>query len=181
MRTFEKIKQELELKKFLYSENGTLHFPSDISKRILVRHFDGKIPTKMIPVYTDITKALEDFVTKNEALSSLVVIQQPFEIGSDFIARIHHVYYVSIDSYYDEDEDCEIPPQFDQLKAIISDLQKEILEKSDKILLRIIENSFVKPTFKTYFDYNINKFINVDPKMDIDDLKEWQAAVEVDC
>lgn len=177
MRAFEEIQQELDLKKFLYSEHGTLYFPSDVSKRILVRHFDGKIPTDMISVYKDVTKALDDFVKANEALDKLAIVQQPFEVGSDFIARTHHVYYVSIDSFYDEDEDCEIPPQFEQLKQVIADLKENGDSDVDKILLQIIENSFILPTFKTYFDRNIQRFVNVDPKMNIDDLNNWQEAL----
>jgi len=181
MRTFKEITKELELKKFLFSENGTLYFPTDDDKLILVRHFDQEIPKEMSTLYANVTKALDDFVKSNEALNSLVNVQQPIEVGTDFVAITHHVYYISIDSYYDEDEECEIPSQFDLLKTIFTNLKKQKYQKSERILLRILENSFVLPTSKTYFNSIANKFINVDPKMDIDALKEWQAAVEVDC
>ncbi len=181
MRTFKEIQKELALKKFLYSENGTLYFPADVSVRILVRHFDKTITKEMIPLYVEITKALDRFAQENKALSSLIIVQQPFEIGEDFIARTHHVYYVSVDSYYDEDEDCEVPPQFETLKTLISELKQAELSDADSILLRILEKSFIIPTTKTYFDHKQDKFINVDPKMDINDLTEWQTAIEENC
>lgn len=181
MRTFKEIQKELGLRKFLYSENGTLHFPTDVSKRVIVRHFDNKINKELVPVYVDIMKALDQFAQENDELNSLIIVQQPFEVGVDFIARTHHVYYISVDSYFDDDEDCETPPQFEKLKKLILELKKNNLKDSDKILLRILENSFIIPTMKTYFKSKLGKFINVDPKMDIEDLTEWQAAIQENC
>jgi len=93
----------------------------------------------------------------------------------DFITRTHHVYYVSVDDYFDDDTSYEIPSQFQLLKDVFIALQKNEMTKQDKFLFGILEKSFILPTSKTYFNNSMEKFINVDPKMDINDLNEWNS------
>lgn len=177
MRDFESLKLELELIEFDKGKNGTLYFPKDTNNRILVRHFDKDISVEFIPIYAKIIEELQRFIDNNSVLSKFIQVVQLDEVGKDFIIRERFVYIASIHNYFRDDEDyVEPPPAFYIVKEALEKLESCALSPKEVVLVNILIKSFIRSTFKTV--PMEEKFINYEPKMDVNDLKEWQATTK---
>src|SRR5436305_923928 len=109
MRQFTDIAAELGLKKYLDSPFGTLYFiPFAVgAPSIVVRRFDGEWPPELAAPYAELIRAAQRWIERHPGLARLVRVEQPVEVGSDFVARKHHRYHVSTDAYVD----WENPPE----------------------------------------------------------------------
>lgn len=175
MRTFDNISSELGLKKFIFSETGTLYFvPSGVGKpRVMVRHFNGTIPPIAIPAYAALIRDIGKWVELRPELARLVRIEQPIEVGQDFIARPHHTYYTSIYSYSRQEDEPEPPDELKEMQAIFRQLIGKSSDPAERIIEEILSRSLLEPTRKTYFSDEEGKFIVVDPKITREDLENY--------
>src|SRR5438045_1096711 len=88
------------LAKFLDSPAGTLYTVSGHPwPETMVRHFDADIPPELIGAYAELTAAADEWLAGKPDLAELIMIEQPTEIGSDFIARPYRMYEVTTRSY----------------------------------------------------------------------------------
>ena len=175
MRNFEKIKSELNLKKFLESDLGTLYFIpySPGSKRIIVRHFNHDNASKNFAAYLELMKAIKEWLKLFPGIDELVRVEQPLEIGTDFISRPHHTYMTSLISY-DTDEDPPDPPEeLFKMREAMRNIVGKSKKQKDKIIEDVMIRSILKSTAKTYFNGNEGKFIIVEPKFLPEDLENW--------
>ena len=150
MRKFEQIKKELNLKKFLHSELGTLYFipAKQDAARIMVRYFDKTLPPSDINTFVEIIRSVKGWISQYKELSDIVEVVQPIEIGIDFIARPHHTYYVSLRSYDDKEDGIDPPKEFEQLKASFNTF---FLSLSEILFISVKFSAIVFPFSKKVF------------------------------
>ena len=174
MRTFTEIRDELALKQFLDSPLGTLYFvpAAPGSPRIMVRHFDRALPARLVAPYARFLRALHDWVDERPIISYQILIEQPIEVGSDFIARKHHTYYTSTSAYTDWQDPPEPPEQLAEMRR---DLRDEIAEDAatprDILITQVLTRSLLEPTGKTFYDDL--QFVVVEPRFIPEDIEEW--------
>jgi len=180
MRTFSDIEKELGLRRFLPSERGTLyHVPAAVgAPRLLVRKFDGELPPSLVQPYAEITCAAQRWIERDQKLDRLVRIDQPIEIGTDFIARIHKTYNTSTRSYAESDDVPETPPELEEMKDQFRFTIGKSTDRSDTIVERVLARSLLEVTDKTYFsdsekDPDEGQFVVADLKITREDLEEW--------
>jgi hypothetical protein len=91
MRKFADIELELQLMKFTDSANGTLYCVpvSPGAPRLVVRRFDRALPPSLVTAYARLITDAAVWIAADPELAKLVRIEQPTEIGSDYIARRH--------------------------------------------------------------------------------------------
>jgi hypothetical protein len=177
MRTFENISKELGLKKFVFSETGTLYFvpAGEGTPRVIVRYFNGTIPAADVMAFARLILALGKWVELRPELARFVRIEQPIEVGYDFIARPHHTYYNSIYSYSQQEDPPEPPEELEEMQAIFRRMIGKTSDPAERIIEEILSRSLLEPTSKTYFSDEEGKFIVVDPKITREDLERWLA------
>jgi hypothetical protein len=103
------------------------------------------------------------------------------EIGKDYIIRPFNVYQIDVRDYFDEDEPIEPPKRyFEMIKVFSEEILKyyvdyeELYATKETIIKRVLRKSIFGMSGKTVFEYKINKFELVEPKISIKDIEEWQ-------
>lgn len=182
MREFTDIQRQLGLKEFLESPMGTLYFvPSNVQcPELIVRRFDGEAPPALVQPYAEIVRAAQQWIERHPELAPLVRVEQPAEVGADFIARKHHVYYVRTASYADRDEPLEPPEELEEMRAKFRAAIGRSKNPRDVIIECVLARSLLLPTGKTYpgeseDEPGLTQFIVVDLKLTREDLEEWAA------
>ena len=177
MRAFSEIRTELGLKEYLPSPLGTLYFnPTFIrtlsAPGILVRHFDSKVAPALTQAYVSFMRALQDWVGERPELAYTIRIEQPIEVGSDFLTRPYHMYYTSTRTYVQSDDPPETPEELEEMRR---DLRAAIAEDAanprDALITRVLTRSLLEPTSKTYFEGP--EFIVVEPEFTPEDIEQW--------
>ena len=182
MRTFADIQRELGLRRFLASELGTLYFglESAAGPQLMVRHFDGEAPPSLVGAYAEIVKAAQEWLDERPQLARLVRVEQPVELGTDFIARPFHVYLVRTNSYLDAENPPPEPEELAEMRQIFHDEAGQSRYWQDVIVERVLARSILEPSGKTYPGEPADgspwtQFVIVDPKLTLADLQEWDA------
>ena len=176
MRRFSDIEKELGLKKFLYSELGTLFYipSSPGSSRVMVRFFDAQLKPEFIDSFVELLSACQNWVEEKTDLEKLVRVEQPIEVGLDFISRPHHTYSTSTDSYEDEFEPVDPPKELSVMRKVIRSYIGNAVNDNIGIIQRIMGRSLIEPSSKTYFDDDEMRFIVVEPKLKVTDIIDWK-------
>lgn len=177
MREFTDIQRELGLKLFLESPWGTLYFVpiAPGSPRILVRHFDSELPADLAAPFGDLMRATQSWVERHPQLERLVRVLQPMEVGRDFVAREHLVYYTSTSTYVESDDSPEPPPELDEMRNVFRGLIGASADPKDVIIESVLARSLLEPSAKTVFTEDEGKFLVVEPKPTRDELERWAA------
>src|SRR5262249_39318899 len=121
MREFADIERELHLMKFTDSRNGTLYCVpvAPGAPRLIVRRFDGEVPPSLVPAYAGMTVAASAWIAADPELSKLVRIEEPTEIGREYIAR-RHFNATSLDAFLEtdpEEDPPDPPPELSRMQA----------------------------------------------------------------
>lgn len=177
MREFVEIQQDLGLKFFLESDNGNLYFVpiAPDAARLLVRRFDRNLAPALIPAYVDLLSAAQRWIESDPDLSGLVRVEQPNEIGRDFIARQHHL-GDSLRSFLDTDPEDNPPEPPDELALMQTRFRERAKAAGDvreALLVSILACSIVEPSAKTLYSYRESRFVVVDLKPTRADLERW--------
>lgn len=177
VRTFEGIRNEYGLRRFLASRLGTLHYVPSApgSARLMVRRFDAELPPRMAAHYADVVRAAAAWVDRHERLRQLVRVEVPVEVGEDFVARPHHTYITSIDAYEEWEDPPAAPPELGVMRDAARAAIAGAADERDGIIARVLTRSLLEPTGKTYFNEAEGRFVIVDPKMEPADVQQWAA------
>lgn len=99
------------------------------------------------------------------------------EIGVDFVARRFHATYTPIRRFDQPDEFDDHAP-FPELIAMRDALRRNLDTSSgrDAILERILRRTLLEPTGRLYFHLGLDRFVVVEPKIDANDLLQWQEG-----
>jgi hypothetical protein len=182
MREFAAIQRELGLKKFLDSSLGTLYFVpfAPGAPRVIVRHFDSEIPPTLVKPFADLVRAAQQWIEHRPELARLVRVEQPIEVGRDFIARKHHTYYTSTAAYEDWEDPPAPPEELEQMRHTFRTAMGRSVDPRDAIIEAVLKRSLLEPTGKTYFgtsdkSESEGQFIVVEPKLTHEDVERWAA------
>ncbi|NPD23120.1 DUF4604 domain-containing protein [Corallococcus exiguus] len=177
MRDFATLHRELKLKPFLESPLGALYLSREVpgASRLVVRHFDGSLPSTMVGPFVAMLHSTQQWLERNPELERLVSIEQPVEVGSDFVARKHHIYGVNLSSYTEWDEPPAPPPQLARMQKAFRGSRGKSTDPRDTLLEKVLARSLLEATAKTYFDDDEERFIVVDLKPTADEVKRWAA------
>ena len=181
MRNFREIKKDLQLKKFLFSELGTLYFdPSHSDSRsLIVRHFDAELEPMYVAPFGLLVGACQNWLTQSSTLNGLVRVEQLSEIGVDFVSRRHYVYYYSTDSYDTRPNDLEVPSELSSMRNAVRNLTRpDPSEQKLQVVQTIVERSLLEPSGKTFFHTDEMKFVVVEPKIEPQDVRIWAALLK---
>lgn len=173
-RSFEDINRQLRLKKFLDSPLGTLYLvpASPGSTRLIARRFDRELEPSLIAPYVGLIRACSEWVQRWPALRAAATIQLPTEVGVDFVARPHHTYVYSTDSYADNELGLDIPDQLALMRQALRESLDAVRGERDEVVATVLTRSLIEPTHKTYLGDD-DRFIVVEPKMTPEDVKAW--------
>jgi hypothetical protein len=163
-KTFIAIRDRAGLQKFLESASGSLYFDPTADDRgvatLLVRHFDRDLPASLIPAFVELAKAAQEWLGRHPAVSRCVVVEQPVDVGEDYVARHHHVYFTSLRSYDepDEDEPVEPPDELGPMRAAFRAAAGQSRDERDRLVEAVLARSLLGPSGKTYLG-NDDRFV----------------------
>jgi hypothetical protein len=182
MREFADIEQELRLEKFLDSRNGTLYCVAvgPGAPRLLVRRFDRDLPPSFVPVYASLLAAASAWIATDPELAALVWVEQPKELGRDFLAR-RHVNATSLDAYMEtdpEEDPPEAPPELEAMQQRFLDRRAHLQTARDRLLATVLSRSILERTTKTMYEERTEQFVIADLRPTRDELEDWQRIDE---
>lgn len=180
MKSFDELKKEVVLIRYIGSEFGTMYFEPDLprDKETIIRHLDGKLTIELLPIYVELHNSIRDWINNNPAMREFVYMPDLLEVGKDYFIRPFYVYDIAIQDYFDKEDPIEQPILFEKM---ISAVSQELINAPGKesIIQRILRKSLLEPSGKTYYNYRMNKFVIVEPKISLDDLEEWKQKERV--
>ena len=178
MKSFEKLRKEISIvESSMSSDFGSKYIDTNLpqNEMIVIRHLDTSLALELFPIYEELYYAIIEWIDSTPKVKEYVFMPSLVEIGKDYFIRPFYVYDIAIRDYMDkEDEDYIEPPElFEEMQNEVSN---ELKEESGKegLIQRVLRKSLLEPTGKTIYDQIINKFIIVEPKVSLEDIKEWQ-------
>jgi len=177
MREFANIQRELQLMKFTDSTNGTLYCVpvSPGAPRLIVRRFDRDLSPSLVTAYARLIADAAAWIAADPELAKLVRIEQPTEIGSDYIAR-RHVNATSLDAFLEtdpEEDPPEPPPELSRMQARFRERAKLASGAREALLASILTRSILDRSQKTFYDSEAEQFVIADPTPTRDELEAW--------
>jgi hypothetical protein len=179
MREFAAIERDLHLIKFTDSRNGTLYCVpvSPGAPRLIVRRFDQDLPPSLVTAYARLIADAAAWIVADPELAKLVRIEQPTEIGSDYIAR-RHVNATSLGAFLEtdpEEDPPEPPPELSRMQARFRERTKRASSAREALLASILGRSIVERSQKTFYDAEAEQFVIADPTPTRDELECWST------
>lgn len=153
MRSFADITETARLKKFLESKSGTLYFDTTgPAATMIVRHFDRDLPPALVRPFVALNAAARSWLEHHPEVARWVAIEPVLEAGADFTARRHHVYYQSLRSYDEPDEDdpIEPPDELAPMRAAVRAALGHAGDERARIIEDVVARSLLGSTGKTY-------------------------------
>jgi len=153
MRSFAEISHTAGLKKFLESRSGTLYFDAERpTPTIIVRHFDRDLPPAAVRSFAELNAAAQRWLVAHPEVARYVYLEPPTEIGEDFVVRPHHVYYQSLRSYDEPDEEdpVEPPDELAPMRQAVRAALGHPANEREQVVEAVLARSLLGPTGKTY-------------------------------
>lgn len=180
MSEFQKIKEKRGLKRFLGSDLGTMYFNPNVLPQndVIVRHFDSKLQYKHLASYVQLYNEIVEFMN-DSSLVKFVEIFPLIEVGEDYVSRPFHSYDFATSDYFDEEVGDDFIPRelMDEIRKHVEALQLKTESAKQQLVMKVIYNSLVAPSNKTYFNNSSNKMIVVEPTIKVEDIIEWDQLV----
>jgi hypothetical protein len=175
MRDFRAIQQSVPLTDFLDSRLGTLYLAklTPGADWAVIRHLDRELPPSRTAALADLIGATQRWIDQRPELARWIWVQQPVEVGRDFIVRPHHVYTTSLESYESDEDPPETPPELEQMRSVLRTAMGRPASAGDAIVEAILARSLLEPSGKTYLGEET--FVVVDPKVTPEDVEAWFA------
>lgn len=163
---------------FLNSTNGSLHCVpvAPGAPRLIVRRFDRELAPAMIPVYVELLAAAQRWIAADPELAQLARVEQPSEVGHDFIAR-PHLNATPLDAYLAGDPEDDPPDPPDELALMQARFRARAAAAADpreELLTAILARSLLAPTHKTMYSLAESRFVVVDLKPTRAELERWR-------
>ncbi len=176
MRDFESARADLELQPFLASALGQLYLrlPGAGRAGLIVRRFDTGHRFRAVAL-ASMLRAAQRWIERHDQLARLLRVEQPVEVGQDFVARPHHVYYTSTDTYADDDDPPEVPHELDVMRTAFRVAAAAASSAPERLLVAVLTRATLDPTGKTYFNEAEGRFVAVDLSPRAEELDRWAA------
>ncbi len=177
MRNFDDIRREPGLKKYSDSPLGTMYMVLDSRgvARLIIRHFDRDLSPDLAKSFVDLLHAAQEWIARHPSVATSVIVVQPAEVGSDFVARPFHI-YSSTKAYVDWDDPPEVPPELEQVRQALRREMGTSTDSRDTIVETVLARSLLEPASGTYFNEDDGQFIVVELALTPDDVKLWHAV-----
>ncbi|HUQ01165.1 MAG TPA: hypothetical protein VM261_01660 [Kofleriaceae bacterium] len=180
MRNFNAIQQSLELAPFLESANGDLYIRREADgDRFLVRRFNRALAPSLTLAYARLLAEAQTWIERDSSLASLVRIEQPIEIGEDFLMR-RFVGATSLASFLNEDADDDPPEAPDELvpmQSLFRQLGARAVSAQDILLVTVLARSLCEPTYKTIYSFHEERFVVLDLKPTVNELEQFKTLM----
>ena len=164
---------------YLAGPMGMLYFdPSaDGDERVLVREFDETYSPELVAAYADLIRAVNRWVRSHAAVARWVSIEEPVEVGADYLTRPYPMYYNSTGTYDDTPETPDPPSELETMRSAVAaaQAQDDLSRDGAQVISRVVTKSLLEPTGRTYFNDLDDRFIVVEPKIDRADVLKWAA------
>jgi hypothetical protein len=181
MRNFNAIQESVELAPFLESANGDLYIRRETNgDRFLVRRFNRTLPPSLTGAYARLLAEAQSWLERESALASLVRVEQPIEVGEDFLMR-RFVGATSLASFLNEDEDDDPPEAPDELapmQTLFRQFAARAVSAQDVLIVTILARSICEPTYKTIYSFHEERFVVLDLKPTVDELEQFKTWME---
>jgi hypothetical protein len=175
MRRFSDIHRAMGLEEYLWSPWGTLYFNpgSKRASRLIVRHFDRELSVALVGPFVDFLQEAQGWIERHPSLAELVRVEQPVEVGGDFVARRHHAYHTDISHYTGGEDAPESPEELERMRDAFRAATQEAKSPRDALITTVLARSLLEANGKTYFNDDEGRFIIVEPKPTPDELQRW--------
>lgn len=179
MRLFEQLNNEFDL----YGPIGTNNilgakYANDYysnNELIVVKNFGGVLTPKQVSIYYKIIQEFGKWV-EQEGLTEYIFIEQPCEIGEDFIAipNKQHMFFRSTSELEGEEELKHLKDAYQEaLKPIKISYSKLSDFAKNQILKGVIKRSVFMSSWETYYSESQNKIIVFEPNILKEDILKW--------
>jgi hypothetical protein len=173
-REFADLRSEPGIELFLRSAIGSLYTVSDENgwPVRMIRHFDAELEPALVGTYAEVTAAVDEWLAARPALAQLARVEQPVELGRDFVARPYHVYETSTRTYTDQ---AEPPPELEQLHDALRAELGAPDDDREAIVQDVVSRSLLEPSGRVFFDDDMRQFVVVEPKIALEHARRWAA------
>lgn len=185
MREFEQIKQEKNLRgpKKWNGYVGAAYMVNlgpnyDTEEFLRIRHFDGPNYETEKQASVQISQEFRKWVSES-GLSAIIFVEQPAEVGIDFIAfpNAGHAFFRSTFELDGQDELLEEQQAYQNTLPAVLEKWKELENTGNSaVLKRVIKHSILNVSDETYYDLDNSKLVVFEPIIQEQDVKEWQLA-----
>lgn len=175
MREFSEIERNLGLEKQGFTVHGTLFvMPARVAaERVVVRRFDGDWPAALIPAYSTLLRASSVWLEHDGELAKVVRVEQPTEVGRDFIAR-RQLLGTRLSAYLKDDDRPEAPSELGTMQArFIAKVAAAGEEPRANLVADVLRRSILEPTGYTIYSEREDKFIILDLNVTSEELERW--------
>ena len=181
MRNFNAIQSELDLVRFIASENGDLYVPRAVDgSRLLVRWFNRSLRASLVGTYVRLLATAQAWIERDQRLSSLVRVEQPIEAGDDFLARPFHS-ATPLANFLDadpENDPPEAPEELATMQARFRELADRAAPALESTIVGVLARSLLEPTYKTVYSSREERFVAMDLKPTARELEQLEARLE---
>lgn len=177
MRAFIDIERELGLTRWHVRPHGSLYVPGPLgtgrSPTLVVRAFDGDLPADLTSAYASLLASSQDWIERDQTLAGVVRVEQPSEVGIDFIARRFYLGN-SLGSFFDEEDPPESPDELAPMLTTFRALADRRGSLRDAAMIAILSHSIIEPMLtSTMYIPREEKFVVVDLEPTRDELEQW--------
>ena len=139
---------------------------------MIVRHFDRDLAPALVRPFGELNAEVQ----RHALVARWVHVEPTIEVGEDFVARPHHVYYQSLRSYDEPDEDDPVEPP-EELAAMRTAVRAALgspKTERERVVEEVLARSLLVATGKTYIDND--RFLVVELTPTREQLERFTAA-----
>jgi hypothetical protein len=159
---FAEVRRRFRLAKYLSGELGTLYLTPCLPEvgYLLVRQLDSKVVPELLPAYVGLVRDAQQWIERYPSVAALARIQQPIEVGCDYLIWPKYP-YTPTSNYYDLDDPAPPPQEWALLFAALGDAPPPATPH-DALVASVVRRTFMEPNVKVYFHGDEGRFVAVD-------------------
>jgi hypothetical protein len=119
----------------------------------MVRPFDRELPVTLVQPFAEVVQAAQRWIDKRPALARLVRVEQPVEVGRDFISRSYLLYYTSTDAYVDWEDPPQPPKELALMRNAFRKAAGKSADPKDVIVEAVLARSLLEARLIVMTDY----------------------------
>ena len=179
MEYFNELAAKYPLRPYSENEFGEQFILQKETQNFVITHFDEETGSDGIKIYLDIASVIMDYIESNDLLNQYVSLVKIQEAGEDYLVIPYHPGKLfsslsKIERWDDEDK----PDELVLMREAVTRVCENWNSPKEKIIAEILKADLLGPTFNTYFDEHIEKFIITEPGIKPEHLQLWATTME---
>lgn len=175
METFIERQQSHRLELLRNSVSGTMYLQYDARTvpQFVIRHLDGRILPGLGERVAQLAHAMHGWLSEHR-LGDLVVVDFPVEVQGDFVVWPFHLDFDPIRLWDASNLATDLPslPELPEMRiAVEARLSEDI--NPNATIHGALRRSLLDASGSTYFDADMNRFVVVEPVVDVEELVAW--------